>query len=100
MNGPSPIDKKSLSERDICTKFITPAIKDVAGWGITQFYEEFTLGKIPLRGKRVTRKVRDDYIVKCVEQLLGWCDALAAQLKSAEEERGRLVESVLAGVGS
>jgi type I site-specific restriction endonuclease len=26
------IDKKSLSERDICTKFITPAIKDVAGW--------------------------------------------------------------------
>jgi type I restriction enzyme, S subunit len=37
-------------------------------------------------------------IVKRVEQLLGWCDALEAQLKSAEEERGRLVESVLARV--
>ena|GEM_PF-722582 len=35
-------------------------------------------------------------IVKRVEQLLGWCDALEAQLRSAEEERGRLVESVLA----
>lgn len=27
------MDKKSLSERDICTKFITPAIKQ-AGWDI------------------------------------------------------------------
>jgi type I restriction enzyme R subunit len=59
------IDKKALSERDICTKFITPAIKDVAGWTITQFYEEFTLGKIHVRGKRVARGVRDraDYIL-------------------------------------
>jgi type I restriction enzyme S subunit len=38
-------------------------------------------------------------IVKRVEQLLGWCDTLEAQLKSAEEERRRLVESVLARVG-
>jgi len=28
-----------------------------------------------------------------------WCDAFEARLKSAEEERGWLVESVLAGVG-
>ena len=59
------IDKKALSERDICTKFITPAIKEVAGWSIAQFYEEFTLGKIHVRGKRVARGVRDraDYIL-------------------------------------
>lgn len=59
------VDKKALSERDICTKFITPAIQEVAGWGITQFYEEFTLGKIHVRGKRVARGVRDraDYIL-------------------------------------
>ncbi len=38
-------------------------------------------------------------IVKRVEALLGWCDALEVQLRSAEEERGRLVESVLARVG-
>ena len=59
------LDKKSLSERDICTKFITPAIKDVAGWDLTQFFEEFTLGKIHVRGKKVGRGVRDraDYIL-------------------------------------
>jgi len=35
-------------------------------------------------------------IVKRVEQLLGWCDALEARLMSAEDVRERLVESVLA----
>lgn len=61
------IDKKSLSERDICTKFITPAIKK-AGWNTqTQLLEEvsFTDGKIYVRGKitaRGTRK-RADYIL-------------------------------------
>jgi hypothetical protein len=44
------IDKKALSERDICTRFITPAIKEIAGWSLTQFYEEFTLGKRVARG--------------------------------------------------
>src|SRR5215208_8255640 len=59
------IDKKSLSERDICTKFITPAIKDVAGWDLMQFSEEFTLGKILVKWKRVAwgSKDRADYIL-------------------------------------
>lgn len=36
------MDKKSLSERDICTKFITPAIIQ-AGWDIEkQVREEFS----------------------------------------------------------
>ena len=42
------IDKKSLSERDICTKYITPALQS-AGWNLhTQVLEEvsFTDGKI------------------------------------------------------
>ena len=61
------LDKKSLSERDICTKFITPAIEK-AGWDRhTQFLEEvsFTDGKIIVRGKLHTRGIakRADYIL-------------------------------------
>jgi hypothetical protein len=37
------VDKKALSERDICTKFMTPAITTVAGWTLMQFSEELTL---------------------------------------------------------
>ena len=49
--------KKDLSERDICTKFITPAIKK-AGWNTdTQMLEEvfFTDGKITVRGNITSR---------------------------------------------
>ena len=61
------MDKKSLSERDICTKFITPAIIK-AGWDRDrQFLEEvsFTDGKIYVRGKLTARgaKKRADYIL-------------------------------------
>lgn len=51
------MDKKNLSERDICTKFITPAIAQ-AGWDIhKQVREEFsfTKGRIMVRGKLHTR---------------------------------------------
>lgn len=51
------MDKKSLSERDICTKFITPAIVQ-AGWDIQKQVREefsFTKGRIVVRGKLHTR---------------------------------------------
>jgi hypothetical protein len=61
------VNKKDLSERDICTKFITPAIKQ-AGWDLqSQVREEvsFTKGRIIVRGKLVTRgkAKRADYIL-------------------------------------
>ncbi|GAB3666830.1 DEAD/DEAH box helicase family protein [Echinicola sediminis] len=61
------IDKKTLSERDICTKFITPAIEK-AGWDkTTQLLEEvsFTDGKIYVRGRLTARgkRKRADYIL-------------------------------------
>jgi type I restriction enzyme R subunit len=61
------MDKKTLSERDICTKFITPAIEK-AGWDkLTQLLEEvfFTDGKIYVRGKMTARgkAKRADYIL-------------------------------------
>jgi type I restriction enzyme R subunit len=51
------MNNKDLSERDICTKFITPAIRQ-SGWDeMTQVREEvsFTKGRIIVRGKLVTR---------------------------------------------
>jgi type I restriction enzyme, R subunit len=51
------MDKRNLTERDICTKFILPAIKQ-AGWDeMLQVREEvyFTKGRIIVRGKLVTR---------------------------------------------
>ncbi len=51
------MNKKSLTEADIRTKFITPAI-EAAGWDkVTQMREEhfFTAGRIIVRGKLVAR---------------------------------------------
>ena len=61
------MDKRLFSERDICTKFITPALA-AAGWNITtQIREEvsFTKGRIIVRGKMVSRGEgkRADYIL-------------------------------------
>lgn len=61
------MNKKDLSERDICTKFITPAIVR-AGWDLQhQIREEvsFTAGRVIVRGKVVKRgeSKRADYIL-------------------------------------
>jgi len=61
------MDKKALSERDICTKFITPALER-AGWDIQgQVREEvsFTAGRIIVRGRLHTRgkRRRADYLL-------------------------------------
>jgi len=59
--------KKDLSERDICTKFILPALKR-SGWSIeTQVREEvsFTDGRIYVKGNKTTRgkRKRADFIL-------------------------------------
>lgn len=61
------MNKTDLSERDICSKFISPAVKR-AGWDeMMQIREEvcFTKGRIIVRGKLVTRgkAKRADYIL-------------------------------------
>jgi len=61
-------DKKTLTERDICTKFIAPAIIERAGWNRdTQIREELSLtkGRILVRGKlhaRGKQKRADDVL--------------------------------------
>lgn len=61
------MDKKQLTERDICTKYITPSLER-AEWDIvTQIREEFPLtnGRIIVRGKLHTRAKhkRADYVL-------------------------------------
>jgi type I restriction enzyme, R subunit len=61
------MNKKTLSERDICTKFIAPAIT-AAGWDIQRQVREevsFTRGRIIVRGKLHSRgqSRRADFIL-------------------------------------
>lgn len=61
------MNKKDLSERDICTKYITPAIKK-AGWDIhSQIREEVTLtaGRVIVKGQMGLRAKgkRADYVL-------------------------------------
>ncbi|RAJ11716.1 EcoAI/FtnUII family type I restriction enzme subunit R [Arenibacter echinorum] len=61
------MNKKDLSERDICSKFINPAIEK-AGWNIKKQVREevsFTDGRIIVQGKLYTRgkSKRADYIL-------------------------------------
>ncbi len=64
---PEQFDKRALSERDICTQYITPSIVG-AGWNLqTQIREEvtFTKGRVNPKGKLVRRgeSKRADYIL-------------------------------------
>lgn len=60
------VNKKELSERDICTKFITPAIKQ-ANWKERQIREEVKLtnGRIIVKGSTTRRgkPKRADYVL-------------------------------------
>ena len=61
------INKKSLTERDICTKFINPAL-EAAGWDLMHQIREqyyFTDGRVMVRGKTVKRGDRKfaDYLL-------------------------------------
>ena len=61
-------EKKNLTERDVCTKYITPAIVETAGWSRdTQIREELSLtkGKVLVHGKLHSRgkQKRADYVL-------------------------------------
>ena len=63
----SEIDKRTLTERDICTKFINAALES-AGWDLMHQIREqyyFTDGRVMVRGKRVRRGERKfaDYLL-------------------------------------
>lgn len=111
---------QKLSERDICTKFITPAIQK-AGWDIqTQVREEvsFTNGRIIVRGKLHSRgeRKRADYIlyyksnipiplpplaeqhriVAKVDVLMTLCDQLKSRIQQANQQQQAIADALVA----
>jgi len=94
--------KKQLSERDICTKFITPALRS-AGWDeLTQLREEVSFTKglnvgliehLPVPIPPLPEQRR---IVAKVDELMALCDRLGASLTSGEAHRSRLLNALLA----
>ena len=108
----SDIDKKSLTERDICTKFINPAL-EAASWDLMhQIREEyfFTDGPVMVRGKVVKRGDRKfaDYLLLHKPNLplavieakdnnhsigSGMCDVLEDKLKQAESASTQLLSA-------
>jgi type I restriction enzyme, R subunit len=65
--APASMNKKALSERGICSKFITPALV-AANWDLmTQIREEvsFTKSRVIVRGQLSTRGApkRADYLL-------------------------------------
>ena len=65
-------DKRTLSERDICTKYITPAVER-AGWDIqTQVREQVTItkGRVIVRGQLTSRAAPKfaDYVLSAEGQ--------------------------------
>ena len=83
----------NLSERDVCTQRITPALV-AAGWDVqTQIREEvgFTKGRIIVRGRLVTRgkAKRADYVLfyRQISLALSHVRALATTIARLLNER-------------
>lgn len=86
--------ENSLSERDICTKFITPAVEKAGWYVLAQVREEVSLtaGRVIVRGKLVARgkSKRADYLLYLKSNLpmLERVKAVAGQGACDEEVKG------------
>ena len=84
------VNKKDLTEAEIRTRFITPAIKDITGWDVNNIRDEFPIDagqSYPSgpKGKRGKKRFAD-YVLAA--QILGWA------------VQGKLAELALAQPGS
>jgi type I restriction enzyme, R subunit len=102
------MDKKQLSERDICTKFITPSLRQ-AGWDeMTQLREEvsFTKGRTIVAqrieyldeyGKLVTESLRD-FTKKELRKRFASLDEFLTRWRSADRKQAVIDELEQEGV--
>ena len=92
----SDIDKKSLTERDICTKFINPALES-AGWDLMRQIREqyyFTDGQVLVKGKTVKRGDR-----KFVDYLLFYKSNLPLAVIEAKDNSQTIGSGMQQGLG-
>jgi len=97
------MDKRKLSETDIISKFILPAVK-TAGWDdITQIRQEVKLrdGKVinPEKWEELLLPIspinEQHRIVTKVDELLTLCDQLKARLTDAQTTKLHLTEAIV-----
>ena len=113
------MDKKSLSERDICTKFITPAIKKTGGhFSLLQacaqkllnrlittlpsylyFIESGALNHTSITLFRLQHRIyvlsEQQRIVTKLEQLMQLCSEVEKNINQSKEETNLLLQTVL-----
>jgi len=84
------VDKRILSERDICTKFITPAIQQ-AGWRQQDFREEVRLtdGRVMVRGNLAARIKNPDVKggPKRADYVLYACSSIPIAIVEAKQNK-------------
>ena len=84
------MDKRILSERDICTKFITPAIQQ-AGWQQQDFREEVRLtdGRVMVRGNLAARIKNPDVKggPKRADYVLYACSSIPIAIVEAKQNK-------------
>ena len=84
------MDKRILSERDICTKFITPAIQQ-AGWRQQDFREEVRLtdGRVMVRGNLAARIKNPDVKggPKRADYVLYVCSSIPIAIVEAKQNK-------------
>lgn len=97
------MDKRKLSETDIISKFILPAVK-TAGWDdITQICQEVKLrdGKVINQGKweelllPIPPLNEQHRIVTKVDELMSLCDQLKARLTDSQNTQLHLTNAIV-----
>lgn len=91
------MDKKSLSERDICTKFITPAL-EACGWDRnSQFLEEVNLtsGRVVVRGNKAKR---DEKTIRRADYVLYYKPGIPIAVVEAKDNKHSVRDGIQQGL--
>ncbi len=91
------MDKKSLSERDICTKFITPAL-EASGWDRdSQFLEEVNLtsGRVVVRGNKAKR---DEKTIRRADYVLYYKPGIPIAVVEAKDNKHSVRDGIQQGL--